>query len=523
VPPRSVEIAAPVERVRGLAEEVLGAEPDPAGGDGTVVQVRFPTGDPTPVRLRFVSPGGDFTQVILDTDPPPPVPYFRWFVGPILRSAAKRALRWVERALRAAEAGEPLPPPPKRPSLAPPTAFSAPQAILLATVCALTAAATYGSSLLSQNVDYVGRSFGASDRALGTALAISRAGVLIALVSSAMADRRGRRMLMLVSFAGVCLANGVAAAAPNLAVFTVGQTLMRGFANTTLIVAGIAAIEEAPDGARAYSLALLGLAGGFGYAFGVVLLPVSDLAREAWRISFALSAATILLLPSFARQLAETQRYAGLAARDTKRGRLGEVFDPSYGGRFGVLVVCSFLFSIFSAPASQFTNRYLADSRGFSGLDITVFRAITQGFPGVAGVVIGGRLAETRGRRPVAATALFLGTLAQMVFFLYGSAALWLSSSAAIVLGGIAAPALGAFNGEMFPTEIRGTANAFLLVAGVAGSAVGLVLSGSLSGRIGLGSALALTGVASLLASLFVLRLPETAARSLDEVSPSEV
>jgi MFS family permease len=523
VPPRSVEIAAPVERVRGLAEEVLGAEPDPAGGDGTVVQVRFPTGDPTPVRLRFVSPGGDFTQVILDTDPPPPVPYFRWFVRPILRSAAKRALRWVERALRAAEAGEPLPPPPKRPSLAPPTAFSAPQAILLATVCALTAAATYGSSLLSQNVDYVGRSFGASDRALGTALAISRAGVLIALVSSAMADRRGRRMLMLVSFAGVCLANGVAAAAPNLAVFTVGQTLMRGFANTTLIVAGIAAIEEAPDGARAYSLALLGLAGGFGYAFGVVLLPVSDLAREAWRISFALSAATILLLPSFARQLAETQRYAGLAARDTKRGRLGEVFDPSYGGRFGVLVVCSFLFSIFSAPASQFTNRYLADSRGFSGLDITVFRAITQGFPGVAGVVIGGRLAETRGRRPVAATALFLGTLAQMVFFLYGSAALWLSSSAAIVLGGIAAPALGAFNGEMFPTEIRGTANAFLLVAGVAGSAVGLVLSGSLSGRIGLGSALALTGVASLLASLFVLRLPETAARSLDEVSPSEV
>jgi MFS family permease len=525
-----VDLVAPAERVRRLAEEVLGAEADTADADTLVVQVRFPTGDPTPVRLRFAPPtgagaggGGTGTRVILETDPAPPVPYFRWFVGPILRSAAKRALRWVERALRAAEAGNPAPPPPKRPSLAPPTSFTAPQAILLATVCALTAAATYGSSLLSQNVDYVGRSFGASDRALGTALAISRAGVLIALVSSAMADRRGRRMLMLVSFAGVCVANGVAAAAPNLAVFTVGQTLMRGFANTTLIVAGIAAIEEAPDGARAYSLALLGLAGGFGYAFGVVLLPVSDLGREAWRISFALSAATILLLPSFARQLAETKRYAGLAARDTKRGRLGEVFDPSYGGRFGILVIASFLFAIFTAPSSQFTNRYLADVRGFSGLDITVFRAITQGFPGVAGVVIGGRLAETRGRRPVAAVALFTGTLAQMVFFLSGSATLWISSSVAIVFGGIAAPALGAFNGEMFPTEIRGTANAYLLVAGVAGSAVGLVLSGSLSDHIGLGSALALTGIGSLVASLFVLRLPETAARSLDDVSPSEV
>jgi MFS family permease len=523
VPPLVVDLAAPAGRVRQLAEEALGAASDPAAPETLVIPVRFPTGEPTPVRLRFGAPDGAGSQVLLETDPTPPIPYFSWFVGPILRSGNKRALGWAERALRAAEAGEAPPPPPKRPSLAPPAAFTAPQAVLLATVCAIAAAATYGSSLLSQNVDYVGKSFGASDRALGTALAISRFGVLIALVASAMADRRGRRRLLLLSFAGVCLANAVAALSPNLAVFTGGQMLMRGFANTALIVASIAVVEEAPEGARAYSLALLGLAGGFGYAFGVTLLPLSDLGQEAWRIAFALSAATILLLPSFGRRLAETQRYAGLAARDAQRGRVGEVFDRKYGGRFGVLVVTSFLFSIFSAPSSQFTNRYLADERGFSGLDITVFRGITQGFPGVLGIVIGGRLAETRGRRPVAAIALFAGTVAQMVFFLYGSPLLWLASAAAIILGGISAPALGAFNGEMFPTEIRGTANAFLLVAGVAGSAVGLVVSGSLSDRIGLGEALALTGIASLVASLMVLRLPETASRSLDEVSPSEV
>jgi MFS family permease len=522
VPPLSLDLTASVERVRELAEQALGATPDPADPDTLVIDVRFPTGQPTPVRLR-AEPRDGGASVLLETDSMPPIPYFRWFVGPILRSASRRALSWVERALRAAEAGEPVPPPPKRPSLAPPAPFTAPQAILLATVCAITAVATYGSSLLSQNVDYVGDAFGASDRALGTALAVSRVGVLIALVAAALADRKGRRTLLLISVGGVCLANAVAAVAPNLAVFTGGQTLMRGFANTALIVAGIAAIEEAPEGARAYSLALLGLAGGFGYSFGVVLLPLADLGAEAWRISFALSAATILLLPGFARRLAETTRYAGLAAREAKRGQLGEVFDPSYGGRFGVLVVTSFLFAIFSAPSSQFTNRYLADDRGFSGLDITVFRAITQGFPGVLGIVIGGRLAETRGRRPVAAVALFAGTVAQMIFYLYGSALLWVSSAAAIIFGGIAAPALGAFNGEMFPTEIRGTANAFLLVAGVAGSAMGLLVSGSLSDRIGLGDALALTGIASLLASLLVLRLPETADRPLDEVSPSEV
>ena len=530
MPSLVLDLDAPADTVARVAREVLdGRIGAPAGtgsaGDAAEVEVPFQSGDPVRVYLRWgPGPAGAGTRVEVESEPAPPVPYFSWFVRPILRSAGRRAVAYVGAALRAGIAGEPAPPPPRRPPLAPPATFDSTQAILLATVCAIAAVATFGGSLLSQNVDYVGKSFGASDRALGTALAISRFGVLIALVASAMADRRGRRRLLLISFAGVCLANAVAALAPNLAVFTAGQVLMRGFVNTALVVSGIAAIEEAPDGARAYSLALLGLAGGMGYALGVLLLPTADLGAEAWRASFALSAASVLLLPSFARHLAETQRYAGLAAREAKRGQVAEVFDPSYGSRFGVLVVASFLFSIFAAPTSQFTNRYLADQRGFSGLDITVFRAITQGLPGVAGVIIGGRLAETRGRRPVATLALFAGTLANMVFLLYGGLTLWLSSAGAIVLGGIATPALGAFNGEMFPTEIRGTANAMLLVAGVTGSVVGLLVTGSLSGRWGLGQALAFTGIPSLFAAaLLIPRLPETAFRSLDEVSPSEV
>lgn len=524
MPPLVVDLAATAERVRWVAEEALGAQADPAGPGGLVIQVRFPTGQPTPVRLRVEAAGSESrTQVLLETEAIPHVPYFFWFMGPILRSANRRALGWVERALRAAEAGEPPPPPPKRPSLAPPAPFTAPEAVSLATVCAVTAALTFSAALLSQNAGYVGHAFGASDTALDTALLVSRAGVLIALVASAMADRRGRRTLMLLCLGGVAVANAVAALAPNLVVFTASQVVMRGFASGGLIVAAIAAVEEAPERARAYSVALLGLAGGFGYAFAVMLLPAADLGDEAWRLSFAVSAATVLLLPSFARRLAETRRYAELAARQARRGRAGEVFDRSYASRFWVLVIAGFLFAIFAAPSSALTNDYLKDIRGFSGLDITIFRAITQGFPGLLGIAIGGRLAETRGRRPVAAIALFTGTAAQMIFFLYGGGVLWLSSAAAIVLGGIAAPALGAFNGEMFPTEIRGTANAFLVVAGVAGAAAGLLFTGHLSDQLGRGEAIALTGIASLAASLLVLRLPETADRILDEISPSEV
>ncbi|MGH9041314.1 MAG: MFS transporter [Acidimicrobiia bacterium] len=504
---------------------VLDASPDAVrqAADGLSDGVPFTSGEPVPLQTEIVRGPGGGTQVTLEVADPPTIPYFGWFVRPLVGFANRRALDHAVARLRAALSGEPAPDPPRRPPLGPPANFERVQATLLATVCAATAVATYGGSLLSQHVDYVGDSFGASDRALGASLAFSRTGVIIALLASALADRRGRRRLLLWSFAGVCVANAVAALAPNLAVFTVGQVLMRGFVNTVITVATVAAIEEAPEGARAYGIALMSLAGGFGYAVGVVLLPLADLGAETWRISFALSAASIVFLPGFARHLAETTRYSRLAARGAERGRLGEVFDARYGERFWVLVVATFLFGLFAAASSQFTNRYLARDRGFSGLDITVMRAVTQGLPGIAGIVIGGRLAETKGRRPVAALALFGGTVAQMVFFLVGGPSMWVASAAAIILAGAAAPALGAFSGELFPTEIRGTANGLLLIAGVIGSATGLVIAGNLSDTWGLGPAIAALGVPSLFGCALLLRLPESAAQRLDEVSPSEV
>ena len=521
MPDRTLILDASPADVRRAIETALSARaPDHGVLTG---EVPFSSGEPVPLTIHFRSGADGATAVRLVAPDPPPIPYFGWFVRPIVRSAHRRALAHAEAVLRATIASAPVPSPPRRPPLAPPAIFDRAQGTLLATVCAAAAVATFGGSLLSQHVDYVGDSFGATDRALGATLAFSRTGVIIALVATALADRRGRRRLLLISFAGVCLANAVAALAPNLAVFTVGQFLMRGFVNTALTVATVAAIEEAPEGARAYSLALLGLAGGFGYAVGVTLLPLADLADEAWRASFALSAASVVFLPGFARHLAETTRYTDLAARGGTRGRIGEVFDERYGERFGVLVAATFLFGLFAASSSQFTNRYLARDRGFSGFDITVLRAVTQGLPGVAGIVIGGRLAETKGRRPVAAFALFLGTLAQMAFFVVGGPLMWVASAVAIILAGVAAPALGAFSGELFPTEIRGTANAFLLVAGVIGSATGLVLTGILSDSWGLGPAIAVLGIPSALACGLLLRLPEPASHTLDEVSPSEL
>ena len=45
--------------------------------------------------------------------------------------------------------------------------------------------------------------------------------------------------------------------------------------------------------------------------------------------------------------------------------------------------------------------------------------------------------------------------------------------------------ALGTLDTELFPTEVRGTSNGFLLVCGVVGSAVGLLRGDQLKRRVG--------------------------------------
>ena len=136
-----------------------------------------------------------------------------------------------------------------------------------------------------------------------------------------------------------------------------------------------------------------------------------------------------------------------------------------------------------------------------------------------------GRSQNGRGRRPVAVVSLFVATAIQICFFLSSGLALWLTSTFAIVFTGAATLAIGTLDAELFPTEARGRSNSLLLVCGVAGSASGLALVGLLRDAMGgLGRAIAVCGIAPLLAAVFLApKLPETAGRGLDDVSPSEV
>lgn len=440
------------------------------------------------------------------------LPYFGWLLAPLLRHVVRDGLRRVV-------GGRTV-----RPWWAPPVSVGPSQAAVYATLCATITLATYCGALLGQSGAYVASSFGADTATLSFALAVSRVGSVVALFGSVLADRRGRRRVLVVAIAGTCGATLVSAAAPTFVVFTVAQLLARGFVNLSLGVAGVCLIEEAPERGRAYVVSLAAIAGGAGFGLGAILLVAADAAPWGWRVLFLVGGAGVALVPGFARRLTESHRFVRLASRGAITGRARELVDRTYGARFAVMVATAFLTNAFVAASSQLTNPFLRDERGYSALGILALRAVAQGPLTLVAVWIGGRLAETTGRRPLVIWGTFGATVLEAVFFLQGGAWMWLALFGATVAGALAAPAFGTMGGELFPTEVRGTAHAGVLLGGVVGGVVGLAVTGWLSRSMALGSALALVAVPAALASvLLVPFLPEGAGRDLDELSPPEV
>jgi MFS family permease len=515
-------LAASPDAVRGAAVDALGATPN---SDGTLAVAAAPGAQPAIDLTLEVNPDGDGSSVAIRAEGRIDIPFFGWFFVPLTAIARRRARDHALGCIEASLAGSEPPPPPGTVFGLPPVAFTPEQATLLASAGAASAVTSFASALFGQLNGPISDAFHASDARISVALAITRAGALIALFLTALADRRGRRVVILSGILGSALACAISAVSPNLGVFTGAQVLQRGFAITTFTVAGIAVIEEAPEGARAYAASMLALAGGFGFSLAVVVLPFGDVGRNGWRVPFALGAVSALVARPIARRLAETTRYTAVAARtDVNRGRLREIVDPRFRRRFLLLGAAAFLTSIFSAPSSQLMNKYLEDVRNFSSTGIAIFRTVTTGVPGLLGLILGGRLADSRGRRPVAVVGLLIATTTQMVFFLVGGPTLWVMAAVSILAAGAGGIALGTMDAELFATEVRSTSNALLTIVGVTGSVAGLVIAGVLSDPLGgLGRSIALTGIGTLLAACLVVpRLPESGLRALDDVSPTE-
>lgn len=413
-----------------------------------------------------------------------------------------------------------------------PDRLSPSQARTVSTMAMLSLVSGLLYGQLTQVLTFAGADIGnGSSGQQAAVFALVRVGALLTAFAMVQADRFGRRRVAIWCLGLAAVTSFATALVPGLAALTVLQAVSRNLAIAGLLAVDTICVEELPAGSRAMAAGLGAMAYGLGAGVVVVSLPLADLAPWGWRLVFGLSLVAAPLIVSGTRHLHESGRFRDLALPGPDPGtgghandRKGEIVSTHRprarirGSRFVLLASMFLLINLIVAPMSQLQNDYLRTDRGFTGLTITVFTVLT-GTPAAIGVILGGRLADTRGRRIALIPGLIALGVLTAAFFALSGAPMWIASLLVGVFGALTVAPLGVLAPELFPTARRGGARGALNVLAVSGSVTGLVLAGMGVDAWGYGPTFALLAIGPLIAAGLAFAVPETRGRELEDIN----
>ncbi|MDA0285995.1 MAG: MFS transporter [Actinobacteria bacterium] len=386
---------------------------------------------------------------------------------------------------------------------------------LLALACV---PATYANTLFTQTVAYAAQDFAISEQGQGIGAAIIRWGVVISLPLAALADRIGRRRLIIFCAFGAPIITALGGLAPSFAILVATQTLGRPLALVLTILIGIVATEEMSRESRAWAISVLAIAAGFGAGFALAALPLADLGADSWRYIYAISLAWVVIAIILLRKLPETTRFT--ERRETHLD-LATHIDKT---RLATQSLVAIFGNLFIAASSVFQVRYLRDVRDYSAAMVTAFTLVT-GTPASIGLLIGGRIADARGRRMLSAVTFPLGAILLTAAFSTSGQTMWLASVSGGICLGLAYPAMAVYRGEMFPTLHRSFASSVIMTASLIGGSVGLVGAGyALNRDLSYSTVMSWLSLGPIVAGILVYAtFPESAHRELEELNPQDV
>jgi len=398
-------------------------------------------------------------------------------------------------------------------SLRPPESLSDVQRRLLLLLALVSLSSAFINTLFTQTVVYAAKEFDITNFQQGLAAAIVRWGIVISIPLVAMADKRGRRKMMIWLACIAPLATSLGALSPNFSFLVATQTIGRPLGLTLDVLIAVVLIEEMPRDKRAYTTGVLAIVSGIGAGIAVATLPFADIAEWSWRLSYITPLIWIPVGVYLKRNLPETKRFSERVGQEVMDKRIDKK-------RLANVCTVVFLTNIFIASVSIFQNRYLDDVRGYSAFAVALFTAATS-VPAVIGLVIGGRVADARGRRILASTMVPLGAMLFTLSFTFDSVAMWASAIGGGIALAFSYPALAVYRGELFPTSRRSLAGGLIMTSALIGGSIGLIATGQLvDGDLSYGQAITIMAIGPLIASILVyVKFPETAGMELEDIN----
>ena len=361
---------------------------------------------------------------------------------------------------------------------------------------------------------------GLSGTELGVGLAIIRLASLGSLPLIGMADRLGRRRVILAVTIGGLALTAIASGSPGYWWFVVIFALGRPLLSATNALAEVMGAEEtgARDRAAAVALVAAGYAVGAGASAIIHSLASGTL---GFRGICALALVPLVVVYAIRGYIEEPTRFVvAEAAADHPTPVLGAV-----GRRFRWRVFClcliGFAISIITGPANSFVFLYAQDVVHQQGY-WTALMVVIAGAAGLFGLLGGRWMADEVGRRPTGTVAMIGASLSATLAYTGSRPALIVGYTFGVLSGSVLAPAVGSLLAELFPTSVRASVTGWWVTSGVLGAVVGLVAFGAVAdvgNRFALAAAITFLPMA-LAAGLF-WTVPETRGKEPEMLWPA--
>ena len=331
----------------------------------------------------------------------------------------------------------------------------------------------YAQTQAVNTLPFVRIAFGLSGADMSRLFAIARVGALVAVVYAVLGDRWGRRGPFLLSYLMLLLATGATALAIAPTLYTALQVMARMGSAAVAMLATVLLAEQVRWDNRAWAISFYATAVALGSGAGLLALPVAQMNDQGWRLLFGASVLGLPLYFLLRVRLGESQLF-----RYTERRTL--FIYPligRYAGRFWPAALYSLSISAFSSVAVTFAFERLVNELGMASWGAARIMLI-GGTAGGIGYFVGGRVADALGRRPTIIAALVMGLGGAVGFYWWSGPDGLLGFTALSAFGSSAAlPVSAAQRTELFPTEIRATANQWLHSVAVLGSILGLSIA----------------------------------------------
>lgn len=394
---------------------------------------------------------------------------------------------------------------------------------------ALTAYAFYAMALGALGAPFLAAELALDDAAITGIAGWVALGAFGTALLTRLADRHGRRLVLVGSFAALpvfSIATAFATSVPSYVIPQIGASAML---NTLATALAVAVAEEASDAHRARAQAWFGVCASLG---GALALAIGALVPEpgGWRAFWIVAALPVLAAPLVRARLLETERFhhAKQDGRvDATRGS-DLLRGPLRRRTLGLLAV-GLLKPVSIVATSTWPYYHMVKNLGLDpGWASLVYFA--GGGIGLLGNPLGARLTDAWGRRPtsIAATAALVAA-GSAFFFVPAGGHSFVTIASLVALMAVNQVATSACNvadrcidAELFPTALRATyVGAARLMNAAAGVATMFALSALAKPLGGLAEAIAVLSVATLVPALaiFLAVVPETRGQTLEQAS----